>query len=163
MVTMGWTDPARICIVGWSYGGYAALEGDASTPDMYQCVAAIAGVSDLREMLTTERRDHGSTSQAVTYWELLIGDPNKDRDAIDAVSPARHADQFKAPVLLIHGAADTTVPVHQSEIMNEALKNAKKPVEYIRIDDDDHSLLANDSRRLLLTKLGELRKTYIGK
>ncbi len=163
LAKMGWADRNRMCIVGWSYGGYAALQGGASTPDMYKCVAAIAGVSDLREMLTTERRDHGSTSRTVTYWELLIGDPDKDRDAIDAVSPARHADKFKAPVLLIHGAADTTVPVHQSEIMNDALKNAKKPVEYVRIDGDDHSLLDNDSRRLMLTKLGAFLKTYIGK
>lgn len=163
MVKMGWADANRICIVGWSYGGYAALAGGAVTPDKYKCVAAIAGVSDLYEMLMTERRQHGPKGQAVTYWEQFIGNPDKDRAAIDAVSPSRNADKFKAPVLLVHGASDLTVPVGQSEIMNNALKAAKKQVEFVRIDGDDHSLVDNDSRRRMLTKLGEFLKTYIGK
>lgn len=162
MVKMGWADPNRICIVGWSYGGYAALAGGALTPDTYKCVASIAGVSNLREMLATERQQHGARSRTVTYWELLIGDSDKDRDAIDAVSPALHADKFKAPVLLIHGAADTIVPIRQSEMMNDALKNAKKPVQYIRINGDDHSLVDNASRRQVLTALGEFLRTHIG-
>lgn len=162
MVQMGWADPARICIVGWSYGGYAALAGGARTPDKYKCVASIAGVSHLREMLAQERRDHGESSRTVTYWQSLIGDPDKDRDAIDAVSPALHADKFEAPVLLIHGAADTVVPIRQSDMMNEALKNAKKSVQYIRINGDDHSLVDNDSRRTVLTALGEFLAKHIG-
>lgn len=163
MAKMGWTDPERVCIVGWSYGGYAALAGGATTPDMYKCVASIAGVSHLREMLGTERRERGANSRAVTYWEALIGDPEKDRDAIDAVSPALHADKFGAPVLLIHGAADTIVSIRQSELMNDALRNAKKSVQYIRIDGDDHSLVDNDSRRTVLTALGEFLRKHIGK
>ena len=163
LVKMGWADPARMCIVGWSYGGYAALAGGATTPDLYKCVVAIAGVSNLREMLNTERRQHGANSTTVTYWESVIGDPDKDAAAIDAVSPALIADRFKAPVLLIHGEADTVVPVRQSDMMNDALKNAKKPVQYIRINGDDHSLVDNDSRRQVLTALAEFLKTNIGK
>lgn len=163
LVRMGWADPERICIVGWSYGGYAALAGGASTPDLYKCVASIAGVSHLREMLATERKDHGPRSRTVTYWEALIGDPDKDREAIDAVSPALHADKFKAPVLLIHGAADTVVPIRQSEIMNDALKAGQKSVQYIRINGDDHSLVDNDSRRTALSALGEFLNKHIGK
>jgi dipeptidyl aminopeptidase/acylaminoacyl peptidase len=163
LIEMGWADPARICIVGWSYGGYAALAGGALTPDKYKCVASIAGVSHLREMLATERREHGDRSRTVTYWESLIGDPDKDRDAIDAVSPALHADRFTAPVLLIHGASDTVVPIRQSEVMNDALKNAQKSVQYIRINGDDHSLVDNDSRRIVLTSLGEFLDKHIGK
>ena len=163
LVKMGWADPSRICIVGWSYGGYAALAGGAATPDLYKCVASIAGVSHLREMLANERKEHGPRSRTVTYWEALIGDPDKDRDAIDAVSPALHADKFKAPVLLIHGASDLVVPIRQSEMMNDALRNAGKPVQYIRIEGDDHSLVEDASRRQALTALGEFLKTHIGK
>lgn len=163
LIKMGWADPARMCIVGWSYGGYAALAGGALTPDKYKCVASIAGVSHLREMLATERREHGDRSRTVTYWESLIGDPGKDRDAIDAVSPALQADKFTAPVLLIHGTSDTVVPIRQSEVMNDALKNAQKSVQYIRIDGDDHSLVDNDSRRIVLTSLGEFLDKHIGK
>lgn len=162
LVKMGWADPARICIVGWSYGGYAALAGGALTPDLYKCVASVAGVSHLRDMLVDERRQFGARSRSVTYWELLIGDPDRDREAIDAVSPALLADKFKAPVLLIHGAADTTVPARQSDMMNDALRNARKQVEYIRIDGDDHGLVANESRRQALTALAAFLKTHIG-
>ncbi len=163
MVRTGWADPERVCIVGWSYGGYAALAGGASTPDKYKCVASIAGVSDLHEMLVNTRRLRGAKDSSLVYWQLLIGDMDKDREKIDAVSPSRHADLFKAPVLLIHGASDTTVPISQSEIMSNALKNAKKPVEFIRIEGDDHGLVDNDSRRLMLTKLSEFLKAHIGK
>ena len=162
LVKMGWADPARICIVGWSYGGYAALAGGAVTPDLYKCVAAIAGVSHLREMLATERKEHGAQSRTVTYWEALIGDSDEDREAIDAVSPALHADMFKAPVLLIHGASDLVVPIRQSELMHDALRNARKQVQYIRIEGDDHGLVEDASRRQALTALGQFLKQHIG-
>lgn len=163
LVKMGWADPTRICIVGWSYGGYAALAGGALTPDLYKCVASIAGVSHLRDMLASERKQHGTQSRVVTYWEQLIGDPDKDRDAIDAVSPALHADKFKAPVLLIHGTADTVVLARQSDVMNDALRNAGKSVQYIRIDGDDHSLVEDASRGQVLTTLGDFLRVHIGK
>ena len=162
LVKMGWVDPARICIVGWSYGGYAALAGGAKTPDLYKCVASVAGVSHLREMLSTERKERGAQSLGVTWWEELIGDPDKDGAAIDAVSPALNADKFKAPVLLIHGASDTVVPIRQSNMMNDALKGAGKQVQYIRIAGDDHSLIENDSRRQVLTAISDFLKTHIG-
>jgi len=163
VVKMGWADPQRICIVGWSYGGYAALAGGALTPDLYKCVVSVAGVSNLREMLTWERRRYGPQSRTVTYWEELIGDPSKEREAIDAVSPARLADKFKAPVMLIHGIDDTTVDVRQSDMMNDALKAAKKNVRYIRIGGDDHGLVDTDSRKSALQSVAEFIAANIGK
>lgn len=159
---MGWVDPARTCIVGWSYGGYAALAGGALTPDTYKCVASIAGVSDLRDMLNEERRRHGPRSRSFTYWQLLIGDIDKDREAIEAISPSRMAERFKAPVLLIHGDADTTVPIKQSNMMDDALRKAKKNVRYVRIEGDDHGLVENESRRLVLTELARFLNEHIG-
>ncbi|MBI1358953.1 MAG: prolyl oligopeptidase family serine peptidase [Alphaproteobacteria bacterium] len=161
MQTQGWADPSRTCIVGWSYGGYAALAGGAITPDLYKCVVSIAGVSDLRAMLGFEIRRNGPNSQAYTYWTKVIGDPNKDRDAIDAVSPARLADNFKAPVLLIHGTQDTTVPSDQSDKMEHALKSAGKSVEYVKIRGDDHSLSNIESRRTVLASLADFLAKYL--
>lgn len=162
LVKMGWADPERMCIVGWSYGGYAALAGGALTPDLYKCVVSVAGVSNLRQMLADERRQLGARSRTVTYWELLIGDPDNDRDAVDAVSPERLADRFKAPVLLFHGTGDTVVPAKQSDMMNDALRKAGKQVQYIRLDRDDHGLADNESRRKVLTELANFLKTHIG-
>jgi dipeptidyl aminopeptidase/acylaminoacyl peptidase len=92
---------------------------------------------------------------------MVIGDPSRDRDAIDTVSPARHADAFTAPVLLIHGTDDTTVPSSQSDRMNSALKGKGKAVTYLKISGDDHGLAENESRRQALTALGEFLAKYL--
>lgn len=162
LATMGWADPNRTCIVGWSYGGYSALVGGALTPDQYKCVASVAGVSDLKGMLAYEKRQHGADSRAYAYWSNVIGDPDTDGTAIDAVSPHRLASRFKAPVLLIHGSDDLIVPDRQSQIMEDALKAAGKPVTYLRIGKDDHGLVAPDSRNKVLTALGYFLKKHIG-
>ncbi|MEZ5936958.1 MAG: prolyl oligopeptidase family serine peptidase [Hyphomonadaceae bacterium] len=161
MVHMGWADPKRVCIVGWSYGGYAALAGGALTPDKYRCVASIAGVSDLRAMLNWERSNHGGDSQTVAYWERNIGDPSADRDRMDAASPARLADNFQAPVLLVHGTDDTVVDPEQSIRMEKALRNASKDVTFIKIRGDDHSLVDNASRVTMLSALADFLATNL--
>lgn len=163
LIKMGWADGNRACIVGWSYGGYAALAGGALTPDLYKCVVAIAGVSDLRSMLGWWKRERGVNSTSYAYWTSVIGDPDKDADAIEAVSPYRMADKYKAPVLLIHGGEDLVVPDRQSEMMEQALKSAGKTVTYLRIGRDDHNLVAVDSRNKALTAIGEFVRTHIGK
>ncbi len=160
---MGWADANRTCILGWSYGGYAALAGGALTPEMYKCVVSIAGVSDLRSMMGWEKRERGVDSISYNYWTDVIGDPDNAADNIDAVSPARLADKFAAPVLLIHGADDLTVPDRQSEIMNDALKSAGKTVTYLRIGKDDHGLTNTDSRTRALTAVSDFLKQNIGK
>lgn len=138
MVDAGRVDPERICIVGASYGGYAALAGVALTPELYRCAVSIAGVSDLVEMLRAERFENGRGSNVFYYWRESIGDPDKDREALLAVSPRKLAEKVKASVLLIHGEKDETVPFRQSVMMQEALKAAGKPTKLVRLPDADH-------------------------
>jgi len=163
LVRMGWVDPNRTCIIGWSYGGYAALAGGGITPDLYKCVVSVAGVSDLIAMLGDEQRDASWYSARMDYWEKLIGDPQRDRAAIEAVSPANMASNYKAPVLLIHGAEDLVVPVKQSELMENALKKAGKDVTYLRMKGDDHSLSNSDNRRAALEAMSSFVAKHIGK
>ncbi|HVY87594.1 MAG TPA: prolyl oligopeptidase family serine peptidase [Hyphomonadaceae bacterium] len=163
LAKMGWADPNRMCIVGWSYGGYAALAGGALTPDQYKCVVAIAGVSNLKEMLGYEKRTRGAESTTFDYWRTFIGDPDRDGDRIDAVSPVRLAANFKVPVLLIHGADDLTVPSHQSDQMEDALKAAGKTVTYVKIPGDDHSLLLPGNRTTVLEAARDFIARNIGK
>jgi len=113
-------------------------------------------------MLGNEKREHGPRSPAYHYWTSVIGDPDKDGEAIEGVSPYRLATNFKAPVLLIHGTDDLVVPQRQSELMEEALKAAGKPVTYLRIGKDDHSLTFGDSRNKALTEVAAFLKTHIG-
>lgn len=138
MVASGVADPQRICIVGASYGGYAALAGVTLTPDLYRCGVAIAGVSDLVETLRQERLENGRVSLSYHYWLRSIGDPRENRDALLAVSPARLADRVGAPVLLMHGTADDVVLPRQSELMHRALERAGKQTRLIELEDAGH-------------------------
>lgn len=113
-------------------------------------------------MLGHEKREHGPRSPPYHFWPCVIGDPDKDGEAIEGVSPYRLATNFKAPVLLIHGTDDIVVPQRQSEPMEEALKAAGKPVTYLRIGKDDNSLTFGDSRNKALTEVAAFLKTHIG-
>jgi dipeptidyl aminopeptidase/acylaminoacyl peptidase len=137
MTSSGIADPAKVCIMGWSYGGYAAMAGATLTPELYRCAIAGAGVSDLIEMLVYEAKYGGG---AARYWRKHIGDPVADKASIDAVSPIKHVANMKAPMLLIHGELDQVVPIKQSEIMADALKAAGKPYEFVRLADENHNI-----------------------
>lgn len=140
LVDNGVADPARICIVGASYGGYAALVGAMRDRDMFKCAVSIAGVSDLPAFLDNERHEEGRGSESYKYWVKAMGDPATDRPMLEQVSPARHAADIRAPVLLIHGDADDTVPFAQSELMQRAFQRAGRDVRLIRFEGRDHYL-----------------------
>lgn len=132
MIQIGVADAHRICIVGASYGGYVALEGVSSTPDLYRCAVSIAGVSDLGLSLNREGPHWGTNYQ---YWLRSIG---TDSAAIAEHSPRLHASRITAPVLLIHGEDDETVPFRQSELMQQALNSAGHQTRLVRIPDENH-------------------------
>jgi len=138
MIASGLADPARICIVGASYGGYAALAGATITPDRFACAVSVSGVSDLTEILRSERTSAGSSSNVYYFWRESIGKLESDAAALEAVSPVKLAGRAKAAILLIHGDDDQTVPVRQSQIMHDALRSAGKTVKLVRFPKADH-------------------------
>jgi len=71
-------------------------------------------------------------------WQRSARDPNEDRDALIAISPARQAANVRIPVLLIHGEDDTVVPFQQSELMRDALNRAGRPTQIVTIEDAGH-------------------------
>lgn len=162
LIRKGWADPNRTCIIGGSYGGYAALAGGAYTPDLYKCVAAIAPVSDLNFMLSETRREAGSASAEYTWWTKLIGSQKDDKAKIEAISPVNAAANFKAPVLLVHGNDDTVVPFEHSARMESALKKAGKPVTLVKLQDGDHWLSKSDVRLQTLRELDKFVEAAIG-
>jgi dipeptidyl aminopeptidase/acylaminoacyl peptidase len=155
LVEAGLADANNACIMGASYGGYASLAAVTLTPDQYQCAIAIAAPSDLREMLKWERKEEGRDSESYKYWREHIGDPRKDKDAIDAVSPAHLADRVQVPVLLIHGDKDGVVPVEQFEIMEKALKKADKDFDTLRMEEAGHSYRSDEDERREYLKILE--------
>ena len=139
LIDQGLADPDRICIVGASYGGYAALMGPATRPDLYRCTIAIAGPSDLVDLMNWERREAGDDTDRYEYWVRSIGDPREDRTALEAVSPVRLVEGWTAPVLLIHGERDDVVPVAQSRDMDRVLRRAGADVELLILEEAGHA------------------------
>lgn len=146
LASTGVADPARVCIMGYSYGGYAALAGAAFTPDLYRCAVSIAGVSDLAEQARYVIREGDAEEGA--YVRRSIGDPRTDRARLDARSPVLHADHIQIPILLMHGDQDGIVPVSHSRRMERALRRAGRDVRYIEASGEGHPYWsdANQSR-----------------
>ena len=162
LIADGIADPKRICIVGASYGGYAALAGATFTPDLYACAMSFAGVSDLNKFMFAQRSDTGKDSQSTSFWTSRVGSDWTDSDRLENTSPALHADKVKCPILLMHGEGDTTVRINQSEMMFDALKAAGKNVEFIRIAGEDHYLNFAATRIRMLKELEAFLKKNIG-
>ena len=147
-------DPRRICIVGWSYGGYTALMGAIKTPNLYRCAASMAGVTDLRRRL-----DRANQSR---FADLNLPRFDSDPAIIDANSPVLHADRIQIPVFLAHGRRDFTVSVADSEAMEDALRRLGKPVEALYFDDDDHYLFREEDRVAFLKALDGFLSANLG-
>jgi dipeptidyl aminopeptidase/acylaminoacyl peptidase len=162
LIADGTADPNRICIVGASYGGYAALAGGAFTPDLYKCVVSIAGIGDLPEFVTDRGREFTTDSWSYKIWVERIGDPRADSTSMKAASPSFNADKFKAPVLLIHGDKDEIVPIEQSRRMDKALRDAGKSVEFITIEDEGHHFAAEESDIRVMKEIDRFVAANIG-
>lgn len=160
LVESGMVNPDRVCIVGASYGGYAALAGAAFTPDLYRCSVSVAGVSDLVEMLRWVEDRGGIEDPAVRFWRKHIG-KTSDPD-VAAFSPARAAEKVTATVLMMHGVDDTVVPYVQTEYMETAMRRAKTPHEVFKLKSEDHWLSRSPSRIEMLAQLDRFLDQHIG-
>ncbi len=149
LIAQGIADPARVCIFGGSYGGYAAMMGAVKTPDLYQCAVSLNGVFDLRKFIRYQWQFIGGRSGLGTAH---IGDYS-ERDFLDEVSPSKRAGEIKIPVLVISAKDDRTVPYDQSKTMVSALKRAGVDHQYIELEKGGHSLLNAQSRGAFMTAL----------
>lgn len=139
LIRRGIADPARICIVGASYGGYAAMWGLVKTPELYRCGVTLSGVSDIGEMFT-DWSDSNENKMTREWMRLTIGDRKRDQATFDAVSPLRHASRIQAPVFIAHGEYDKRVPLGHAKRLRTALDKAGKPYEWMVLDGEGHGL-----------------------
>ena len=158
----GMIDPSRVCIVGASYGGYAALAGMTLDEGVYRCAVSVAGISDLSEFLAVERREGGRSrfNESLRYWQRFMGVTSDSDPSLVERSPAQLVSQIEGPVLLIHGRADTVVPFEQSEIMERAMRRAGKDVELVALDGEDHYLTFPTTRLRMLTETIEFLEEH---
>ena len=147
LVKEGIVDPKRACIVGGSYGGYAALAGVTVQHGLYRCAVADAGVADLGGMLAYEYAKRRAVSASTRYWKAFMG----PESGFGEISPLRLAAKADAPILLIHGKDDTVVLYDQSRAMAKALQAAGKPVELVTMPNEDH-WLSREATRIQMLK-----------
>lgn len=153
LADQGIADPKRLAIVGWSYGGYAALQSAVTEPSLFKAVVAIAPVTDLA-LLKEEARDY-------TNWQVVADFVGSGPHIVEG-SPLRHASAIRVPVLLVHADLDQNVAVLQSEKMEAALRAAGTPVEFLHYKTLDHQLDDSTARTEMLTKIGQLLDRTIG-
>ena len=162
LIAEGSIDPARVCIVGASYGGYAALAGLALTPDLYRCGVSVAGISDLVDFIAFRKRRWGADSDGYTYWLEAIGDPEKVGPQLEATSPVRLAASIRAPLLLIHGTEDGIVPLDQSVDMKKALDKRGRPTELLKLKDEGHSGWSDRNEKQALAAIDRFLWQHLG-
>jgi len=162
LVREGSADQKRICIVGISYGGYAALAGAALSPERYRCAVSVAGVADPLEFIYWRKHNWGTDSEGYKYWLKSIGDPAVDRARILAVSPVKLAAAIKVPVLLLHGTDDDIVPIEQSQLMAKALTKAGRATEVVRVEHEDHPSWSDAHEMFALRKIGQFLSENLG-
>ena len=162
LAQQGLIDPKRACIVGGSYGGYAALAGVTLQHGLYRCAAAYGGVSNptgmMRNIVATEG-DHYARAE-LRYWKTYFGIGEDASSVPDDISPLAHAADADAPILLIHGKDDTVVSFQQSSDMESALRRAGKQVEFLQLKGEDHWLSRSETRLQMLTAMVDFVEKY---
>lgn len=152
LVKQGLAAPSKLAIVGWSYGGYAALQSAVLDPGLFKAVIAVAPVTDL-ETLRAEAQ--GFTSFRLV--DAFIGRGSHVREG----SPARNADRIKVPVLLFHGDMDQNVGIGESRLMADRLRDAGGKVELVEFKGLDHQLDDSAARTKMLDRSDTFLKTAL--
>lgn len=151
LVDRGIADPKRVCIVGGSYGGYAALAGVTLQTGIYRCAVSVAGVADLAALLHwVSDKMMTNENEFTSYWDRFLGVTGADDPRLRSISPIDHVDAVTVPVLLIHGRDDVVVPYSQSEAMAKALQRAGKSVQLVTLPHEDHWLSHSATREQML-------------
>ncbi|MFF2083437.1 S9 family peptidase [Nocardia sp. NPDC058176] len=141
LVAEGIADPARIGIMGGSYGGYAALVGVTVTPDYFAAAVDYVGISDLANFLRT--LPPFTRPYNVNNWYLYVGDPEDPAQEADmlARSPLTMADRIRTPLLVAQGANDVRVVQAESDNIVASLRERGVPVEYLLAADEGHGFV----------------------
>jgi dipeptidyl aminopeptidase/acylaminoacyl peptidase len=153
LVQQGIADPKRVCIVGAGYGGYAALAGVTLDPEVYRCAVSVDGLSDLNrwQKWIVDRDSHQATPEQ-RGWQRFMGVTGASDPALNSISPIKHIDAIRVPVLLLHGQGDNVVPFEQSQVMYDAMRHAGKEVELVTLEHEDDLLSSSEARLTMLQK-----------
>lgn len=142
------------CVVGFSYGGYAALMS-AINDQNSACAISISGVSDIKKLVKKSRR--------FTNYEVVKKQLGSDTDLLEKYSPISHVKNINTPILLIHGNKDRVVDVTHSRVMFNELKKHNKPVSYIELNNGNHYFEIEKNRLQMLHSVREFLQKHLPK
>jgi dipeptidyl aminopeptidase/acylaminoacyl peptidase len=131
-IAQGFADPARICISGASYGGYATLMALAKTPELFKCGVAGLSVSDMELIVNSAAGDIAYSPAAVAFWRRLTG-ADKNPNAAREISPIHMAGRIKGALFMYAGSDDIRTPIEQTRNMQSALERAGNPPKEVLV------------------------------
>ena len=155
----GFADKSKTCIAGWSYGGYAALMGVSTDPDLYRCAIAMAALTDINDAKRDLRKYRGGKHAAKEFF----GEAMQDKDVRKANSPVHVADKITVPVFLAHGDLDENVQFDQFTRMKKALKKAGVKATFMTFKDEDHYLSKQENREKFFVGMEKFLTAVNGK
>ena len=154
----GIADANRICIMGASYGAYAALMGVAKEADLYQCAIGYAGIYDVTAI---ERiGDVARSKTGIDRWKITIGANREEREPMSVLN---YADKIKAAVMLIHGGQDRRTPPEHFHRMKQAFEDIGKPVETLFRANQGHGFFGRDTVMYMYGEQLKFLNRHIGK
>jgi dipeptidyl aminopeptidase/acylaminoacyl peptidase len=142
-------DPRRIAIIGGSYGGYAALFALGHDPELYRCGISINGVTDWTDIVKERKGDE--YKYAYQYFREWIGDPKLD--FLESVSPVSFASKITAPLLIVQGKDDRTVPPKQARKLVAALEKVGRPPQTLYVSGEGHNFTKEKNRAKLFAEI----------
>lgn len=153
LAEQGVAESGRICIVGWSYGGYSAAMGLIKSPELYKCGAGINGVYNLPGMIAYDKQYIGGSS-----WVRHIG---LDGESTRSVSPHHLTERFQAPFLIIHAEDDARVNIDQAKGLHRKLLDADNDSTLVTVSHGGHSMRDSAARRRILTELEHFLSSHL--
>jgi len=155
-IGQGIADAGRVCIMGGSYGGYAALMSPLREPDLYRCAIGVAGVYDLISL--SEESDVADSQFGRTFLQKVLGGEEQMREH----SPVTYVEKLRIPVLIAHGTADARAPFTQAKILRKALEAHDKPYEWLEYKGEAHGFYKEANHEDFLKKSIEFLDKHIG-
>jgi dipeptidyl aminopeptidase/acylaminoacyl peptidase len=157
-IAEGVADPKRVAIFGASYGGYAAMAGLAFTPELYRCGVNLSGVTDIDTFLKRPERTTRASRARAFY---TIGDPKRERERLEEVSPLNFVDRIQAPVFLAYGGKDERVPLEQGKRLASELKKQGKTYELMIKKDEGHGYRKEENKIELYQRIDAFLKQHL--
>ena len=151
----GTADPKRMAVFGRSYGGYMTLSCAARMPKLWACAVEVVGMFNLVSFLK-HTAGYRRAAREAEYGSL-----EQDRQLLEDISPEAVIENLECPLLIVHGANDTRVPVSEAEHAAKRLKALGREVEYLCFEDEGHMIIKQKNRIKYILTAAEFLKSHL--